>query len=79
LKKNLHKNRAGGVAQGVGPEFKPQYCKKQTNKKTLNFLISGIRITLKASYEIFLNFLNGTIRSLSLKISHNMYFQFFAK
>jgi hypothetical protein len=25
LKKNLHKNRAGGVAQGEGPEFKPQY------------------------------------------------------
>jgi hypothetical protein len=22
----LHKNKAGGVAQGVGPEFKPQYC-----------------------------------------------------
>jgi hypothetical protein len=21
--------RGGGVAQGVGPEFKPQYCKKQ--------------------------------------------------
>jgi hypothetical protein len=26
-------NRAGGVAQGVGPEFKPQYCKK---KKKIN-------------------------------------------
>jgi hypothetical protein len=27
--------RAGGVAQGVGPEFKPQYChaKKKTKKK----------------------------------------------
>jgi hypothetical protein len=24
-----HKNTAGGVAQGVGPEFKPQYCKKK--------------------------------------------------
>jgi hypothetical protein len=24
-----HKNRAGGVAQVVGPEFKPQYCKKK--------------------------------------------------
>jgi hypothetical protein len=21
--------RVGGVAQGVGPEFKPQYCKKK--------------------------------------------------
>jgi hypothetical protein len=35
LKKTIThtKKRAGGVAQGVGPEFKPQYCKKQTNKK----------------------------------------------
>jgi hypothetical protein len=24
-----HKNRARGVAQGVGPEFKPQYQKKK--------------------------------------------------
>jgi hypothetical protein len=24
--------RAGGVAQGVGPEFKPQYCKKKKKK-----------------------------------------------
>jgi hypothetical protein len=22
----------GGVAQGVGPEFKPQYCKKKKKK-----------------------------------------------
>jgi hypothetical protein len=28
LKKPFTKNRTGG-----GPEFKPQYCKKQTNKK----------------------------------------------
>jgi hypothetical protein len=25
--KTLHKNRAGRVAQGEGPEFKPWYCK----------------------------------------------------
>jgi hypothetical protein len=24
-----HKKRAGGMAQDVGPEFKPQYCKKK--------------------------------------------------
>jgi hypothetical protein len=24
-RKALHKNRVGGVAQGEGPEFKPQY------------------------------------------------------
>jgi hypothetical protein len=27
--KTLHKNRAGGVAQGEGPEFKSQYSKKK--------------------------------------------------
>jgi hypothetical protein len=27
--KTLHKNRAGGVAQGEGREFKPQYWKKK--------------------------------------------------
>jgi hypothetical protein len=30
LKKTLHKkDRSGGVAQGEGPEFKPQYHKKK--------------------------------------------------
>jgi hypothetical protein len=29
LEKNLHKKMAGGVAQGVGPEFKPQCLKKK--------------------------------------------------
>jgi hypothetical protein len=32
-RKALHKNRAGGVAQGEGPEFKSQYCKKKKEKK----------------------------------------------
>jgi hypothetical protein len=27
--KPLQKNRADGVAQDVGPEFKPQYCKRK--------------------------------------------------
>jgi hypothetical protein len=27
--KTLHKNRAGGVVQGEGPEFKAQYRKKK--------------------------------------------------
>jgi hypothetical protein len=35
LEKNPHKNRAGGVAQGVGPEFKPEYCQKKKKKKVL--------------------------------------------
>jgi hypothetical protein len=28
-RKNLSQKRAGGVAQSVGPEFKPQYWKKK--------------------------------------------------
>jgi hypothetical protein len=33
IPKNLSQKRTGGVAQGVEPEFKPQYCKKK--KKAL--------------------------------------------
>jgi hypothetical protein len=29
LEKKTPRKRAGGVAQGVGPEFKPQYQKKK--------------------------------------------------
>jgi hypothetical protein len=31
-KKNPSQKRAGGVAQGVGPEFKPQYRKKKVSQ-----------------------------------------------
>jgi hypothetical protein len=31
--KKQSQKRVGGVAQGIGPEFKPQYCKKNQNKK----------------------------------------------
>jgi hypothetical protein len=27
--RTIHKNRAGGVAEGEGSEFKPQYCEKK--------------------------------------------------
>jgi hypothetical protein len=27
------KKRAGGVAQDIGPEFKPQYCQKKKKEK----------------------------------------------
>jgi hypothetical protein len=30
-----HKKRAGGVAQGVGPEFKPRTAKKEKRKEDL--------------------------------------------
>jgi hypothetical protein len=33
LKKTHHKKRAGGVAQGIDPEFKHQYYKKKKKKK----------------------------------------------
>jgi hypothetical protein len=45
---NTNTKRAGGVAQGVGPEFKPWYCKnKQKNlslaiQRTNKILISCI-------------------------------------
>jgi hypothetical protein len=32
-KKNPSQERAGGVAQSVGPEFKPQYYKKKNQTK----------------------------------------------
>jgi hypothetical protein len=33
-----HKKRAGGVAQGVDPEFKPQYQHKKTKQKSMSKL-----------------------------------------
>jgi hypothetical protein len=33
LEASLGKVKTGGVTQGLGPEFKPQYHKKQTNKR----------------------------------------------
>jgi hypothetical protein len=33
LEKNPSQKRAVEVAQGVGPEFKPQYCKKIKKEK----------------------------------------------
>jgi hypothetical protein len=33
-RKNPSQKRAGGVAQGVGPKFKPQNRKKKKKKKT---------------------------------------------
>jgi hypothetical protein len=36
LKNTLHKNRAGGVAQGEGPEFKSQYLKKKRVIRIIN-------------------------------------------
>jgi hypothetical protein len=32
LKKRITKKEVGGMAQGVGPEFKPQYRKKKKSR-----------------------------------------------
>jgi hypothetical protein len=32
-RKHPTQKRDGGVAQGVGPVFKPQYCKKEKKRK----------------------------------------------
>jgi hypothetical protein len=37
-KKKRKKKKADGVAQGVGPEFKPQYCKKKKKRTSMYFL-----------------------------------------
>jgi hypothetical protein len=39
LEKIHHRKRrgAGGVVQGVGPEFKSQYCKKKMLSKTTHY------------------------------------------
>jgi hypothetical protein len=37
LEKKPSQKRAGGVAQGVGPEFKPWYCKKKLKKGSLSY------------------------------------------
>jgi hypothetical protein len=46
LKKNPSQKRAGGVAQGVGPEFKPQYCKKKKSAISTTCLkkVNGIKL-----------------------------------
>jgi hypothetical protein len=37
ISKNLSQKRAGGVAQGEGPEFKPQYHKKEGWSGYINY------------------------------------------
>jgi hypothetical protein len=48
----LYKNRAGRVAQDVGPEFKSQYCKKKSpkshylSKKSKDFAVCSFVLTI---------------------------------
>jgi hypothetical protein len=39
-RETLHKNPAGGVTQGEGPEFKPQYRKKKQKKDKTGEIIT---------------------------------------
>jgi hypothetical protein len=54
--KTLHKNRADGVAQGEGPEFKPQYHRKKKsggswlNGENLVKVMSQAHLELKTEY-----------------------------
>jgi hypothetical protein len=47
FKKTHYKKRAGGVAQGVGPEFKPQYHKinKQNKTNGMNIEVHLLSVT----------------------------------
>jgi hypothetical protein len=54
LKKTLHKNRAGGVAQDVSPEFKPQ---KQKTKKVHDSRHFSIALTFDMSQTICRSYL----------------------
>jgi hypothetical protein len=53
LKNTHHKKRAGGVAQSVGPEFKPQYHKTQTNKQktTIRSDFKHVRMATKKTKD----------------------------
>jgi hypothetical protein len=52
LEKTLHKNRAGGAAQGEGLKFKPQYSKrkKETNNKYKGFVQLLLHLFLDLIY-----------------------------
>jgi hypothetical protein len=61
FEKNLSQKRAGGVAQGMGPEFKPQYHKKKKKKSGSKFMF------LISYYSISVVYLNQY--KVSLKIN----------
>jgi hypothetical protein len=56
----FHKNRAGGAAQGEGPQFKPQYHK--ANKETKNMMASYWRRTYSVIFDHRRNPISSTIR-----------------
>jgi hypothetical protein len=58
----LHKHRAGGVAQGEGPEFKPQYCKKKKKKKKEKFLMLLSAYTAGSMVKDYLKLHHGRLK-----------------
>jgi hypothetical protein len=61
LEKPFTKNMAGGVAQGEGPEFKPQYCKK---KKKQNQLLPSNRITVELTLFLVVSYVRLCLSAL---------------
>jgi hypothetical protein len=61
LEKILYKTRAGGVGQGIGPEFKPPYCQKKKKRQPMK------------QEEIFVNHISD--KGLNLKYTKNSYNQ----
>jgi hypothetical protein len=45
LEKNPSQKRTGGMAQGVGPEFKPQYYQNKTKNQTNKKIIQAVDVT----------------------------------
>jgi hypothetical protein len=46
-KKNTHtKKKTGRVAQGAGPEFKPQYCQKKKRKESFKSSLAMCQMSL---------------------------------
>jgi hypothetical protein len=51
LEKTHHIKRSGRVAQGVGPEFKPQYHKKKKKRKLFPPLCMALGLEEQCSYS----------------------------
>jgi hypothetical protein len=50
--KNPSQKRVGGVAQGEGPEFKPQHCKKRKKEVLYVFMLTvEIRTDIKSKFN----------------------------
>jgi hypothetical protein len=62
------KKGAGGVAQGVGPEFKPQYYKKKKKKKKVDYFsaLKGKTEPGKVAHGYNSNYSGGKGRSTEI-------------